>query len=64
MSNPLLVDSGTGLRRPALLQLSHECQVAALKKEWIRPNRVCRLLQDLELAASAYSAHFRQEWPN
>ena len=25
MSNPLLVDSGTGLRRPALLRLSHEC---------------------------------------
>jgi hypothetical protein len=31
------------------------------RKERIRPNRVCRLLQDLELAASAYSAHFTQD---
>jgi hypothetical protein len=44
--------------RHSMLRLSHECTARlpgspALKKERIRPNRVCRLLQDLELAASA-----------
>ena len=42
--------------------LSHAHNAASARKlarkERIRPNRVCRLLQDLELAASAYSAHF------
>src|SRR6266404_9598516 len=50
--------------RHSMLRLSHECTARlpgspALKKERIRPNRVCRLLQDLELAASAYSADAR-----
>ena len=48
MSNPLLVDSGTGLRRPALLRLSHECTARSpgrrTQKERIRPNRVCRIV--------------------